>query len=59
LLEGEISNELIGGKVIRSCASVIVARKRGWGRGEGEGYVCNGRRERGELPVQHTSLWII
>jgi hypothetical protein len=30
LLEGVISNELIGGKVIRSCASVIVARE---GRG--------------------------
>jgi len=59
LLEGEISNELIGGKVIRSCASVIVARKRGWGRGEGEEYVCNGRSERGELPVTTYQLMII
>ncbi len=30
-----MSNELIGGKVIRSCASVIVARK-GGGREGGE-----------------------
>jgi hypothetical protein len=30
-----MSNELMGGRVIRSCASVIVARR--MGRGEGEG----------------------
>ena len=37
--EGVISNELMGGKVIRSCASVIVARRMGLGKGEG-GSVC-------------------
>ena len=58
MLEGEISNELIGGKVIRSWASVIVGRGEGKGGREKE-YVCNGRRERGELPVTTYQLMII
>lgn len=47
MVDGVISNELIGGKVIRSCASVIVARK-GKGRERGERIVSNScRRGRG------------
>ena len=52
MLEGVISNELMGGKVIRSCASVIVARK-GRGREGGERIVSNSRgRGKGSKPYQ-------
>jgi hypothetical protein len=45
-----MSNELIGGKVIRSCASVMVVRKVR-GREGGRGYVSNSRREGRALPA--------
>ena len=42
--ERVVSNELINGKVILSCASVIVMREEG--KGKGIGIVSNGRRKR-------------
>ena len=41
-LEGDTSKELMGGRVMRSCALVIV-RERGNGGEEGE-RICSGRR---------------
>lgn len=49
-LEGDMSNELIGGRVMRSCALVIVRRGEGGGEGEGgEGIVEQSQEKVGYL----------